>query len=155
MGIPSLKRKHNNAFPDFNHDSIWPVAPSKVKATISAVKEQYPDRELVACLELHTFSSLNKAFLDQYKGSFDDAAKGCVYYNPHTVEMKKLEEIDPEDIRNAFGKEDLEVFTDSDGMIRWLAGQGPGKKVFLMMSSGNFNGIEFSELTRHLLGNTV
>ncbi len=150
-----MKRKHNNAFPDFNHDSIWPVARSKVKATISAVKEQYPDRELVACLELHTFSSLNKAFLDQYRSSFDDAAKGCVYYNPHTVEMKKLEEIDPEDIRKAFGKEDLEVFTDSEEMIRWLAGQGPGKKVFLMMSSGNFNGIEFSELTRHLLGNTV
>jgi len=143
------KNERFSLFKDFAH------APSKVKATISAVKEQYPDRELVACLELHTFSSLNKAFLDQYKGSFDDAAKGCVYYNPHTVEMKKLEEIDPEDIRNAFGKEDLEVFTDSDGMIRWLAGQGPGKKVFLMMSSGNFNGIEFSELTRHLLGKTV
>ncbi len=143
------KNERFTLFKDFAH------APSKVKATISAVKEQYPDRELVACLELHTFSSLNKAFLDQYRSSFDDAAKGCVYYNPHTVEMKKLEEIDPEDIRNAFGKEDLEVFTDSDGMIRWLAGQGPGKKVFLMMSSGNFNGIEFSELTRHLLGKTV
>ena len=131
-------------FKDFAH------APSKVKATISAVKEQYPDRELVACLELHTFSSLNKAFLDQYFSSFDDAAKGCVYYNPHTVEMKKLEEIDPQDIRKAFGKEDLKVFTDSDEMIRWLTEQESDRKVFLMMSSGNFNGIDFKELAGQL-----
>ncbi len=80
----------NNRFvlyKDFAH------APSKVKATINAVKEQYTERELIACLELHTFSSLNKAFLAQYKGSFKMADKGCVYYNPHTVEMKKLERI--------------------------------------------------------------
>lgn len=132
-------------FKDFAH------APSKVKATISAVKEQYPDRELVACLELHTFSSLNKAFLDQYSGSFHDADTGCVYYNLHTVEMKKLERIGKDDIRKAFGEEMLEVFTDSGQMVRWLAGQkGPDKKVFLMMSSGNFNGIEFKELAEGL-----
>jgi UDP-N-acetylmuramate: L-alanyl-gamma-D-glutamyl-meso-diaminopimelate ligase len=131
-------------FKDFAH------APSKVKATISAVKEQFPDRELVACLELHTFSSLNKAFLDQYSGSFKDADKGCVYYNPHTVEMKKLENIDPEDIRKAFNKKDLQVFTDSGEMIRWLKEQGADPKVFLMMSSGNFNGIDFGELSQRL-----
>jgi len=134
-------------FKDFAH------APSKVKATISAVKEQFPDRELVACLELHTFSSLNKAFLDQYSGSFKDADKGCVYYNPHTVEMKKLENIDPEDIRKAFNKKDLQVFTDSGEMIRWLKEQGADPKVFLMMSSGNFNGIDFEKLGVNLLEN--
>ncbi len=134
-------------FKDFAH------APSKVKATISAVKEQFPDRELVACLELHTFSSLNKAFLDQYSGSFKDADKGCVYYNPHTVEMKKLENIDPEDIRKAFNKKDLQVFTDSGEIIRWLKEQGADPKVFLMMSSGNFNGIDFEKLGVNLLEN--
>jgi UDP-N-acetylmuramate: L-alanyl-gamma-D-glutamyl-meso-diaminopimelate ligase len=132
-------------FKDFAH------APSKVKATISAVQEQFPERELVACLELHTFSSLNKAFLDQYNGSFQDADKGCVYYNPHTVAMKKLEKIDPEDIRKAFNKkEELRVFTDSGEMISWLKEQGTGPKVFLMMSSGNFNGINFKELAQQL-----
>jgi UDP-N-acetylmuramate: L-alanyl-gamma-D-glutamyl-meso-diaminopimelate ligase len=131
-------------FKDFAH------APSKVKATISAVQEQFPERELIACLELHTFSSLNKAFLDQYSGSFQDADKGCVYYNPHTVEMKKLEKIDPEDIREAFNKKDLRVFTDSGEMISWLKDQNADPKVFLMMSSGNFNGINFKELAQQL-----
>ena len=138
------KNDRFSLFKDFAH------APSKVKATINAVREQYSDRELVACLELHTFSSLNKAFLDQYRGSFADAAKGCVYYNPHTVEMKKLEKIDPEDIRKAFNKSDLRVFTDSGEMIRWLTEQETERKVFLMMSSGNFNGIDFSKLAMQL-----
>ncbi|MEE4260974.1 MAG: Mur ligase family protein [Bacteroidales bacterium] len=127
-------------YKDFAH------APSKVKATINAVKEQYADYELIACLELHTFSSLNKDFLSQYEGSFKMADKGCTYYNPHTVEMKKLEYISPNDIKEAFGKKDLEVFTDSAQMAEWLRETGEGKKVILMMSSGNFNGIDFKKL---------
>lgn len=131
-------------YKDFAH------APSKVKATINAVKEQYSDYEIIACLELHTFSSLNKAFLDQYNGSFSLADKGCVYYNPHTVEMKKLESINTNDIKRAFGKEDLEVFTNSEKMIELLKNNDSPKKVFLMMSSGNFNGIDFIELSEQL-----
>ncbi|MCB2207861.1 MAG: peptidoglycan synthetase [Bacteroidetes bacterium] len=127
-------------YKDFAH------APSKVKATINAVKEQYTERELIACLELHTFSSLNKTFLAQYEGSFKMADKGCVYYNPHTVEMKKLERISPNDIKKAFGRADLEVFTNSDEMIEWLKNTSVSKNVFLMMSSGNFNGINFKQL---------
>jgi UDP-N-acetylmuramate: L-alanyl-gamma-D-glutamyl-meso-diaminopimelate ligase len=127
-------------YKDFAH------APSKVKATINAVKEQYSDYELIACLELHTFSSLNKDFLSQYEGSFKMADKGCIYYNPHTVEMKKLEYISIKDIKNAFGREDLEVFTDSRKMIEWLRNKSVSKNVFLMMSSGNFGGINFKEL---------
>lgn len=131
-------------YKDFAH------APSKVKATINAVKEQYSDYEIIACLELHTFSSLNKAFLDQYNASFSLADKGCVYYNPHTVEMKKLESINTNDIKKAFGKEDLEVFTNSEKMIELLKNNDSPKKVFLMMSSGNFNGIDFIELSEQL-----
>jgi len=127
-------------YKDFAH------APSKVKATINAVKEQYAEYELIACLELHTFSSLNKAFLAQYNGSFKLADRGCVYYNPHTVEMKKLEHISIDDIKKAFGREDLGVFTNSDEMIKWLRNINVSKKVVLMMSSGNFNGINFKQL---------
>jgi len=131
-------------YKDFAH------APSKVKATVNAVKEQYPDYELIACLELHTFSSLNKAFLAQYKDSFQLADKGCVYYNPHTVEMKKLESISSNDIKEAFGKDNLEVFTDSLEMKEWLRKTGKVTKVVLMMSSGNFNGIDLKKLFRSL-----
>lgn len=139
------KNDHNVLYKDFAH------APSKVKATIHAVKEQYADYELIACLELHTFSSLNKAFLAQYEGSFKMANKGCVYYNPHTIEMKKLENINPRDIKRAFGREDLKVFTDSTGMVDWLKDQtSNSNKVFLLMSSGNFDGIDFKELSKEL-----
>ena len=127
-------------YKDFAH------APSKVKATIEAVKEQYPDHELIACLELHTFSSLNKSFLVQYHGSFSAADMGCVYYNPHTVEMKKLESISKYDIKKAFRKEGLQVFTDSLEMIAWLRSFSSNKKVLLMMSSGNFNGIDLKQV---------
>ncbi len=78
------------------------------------------------------------------------ADKGCVYYNPHTVEMKKLESISPNDIKEAFGKENLKVFTDSAEMIEWLRKIGEDKKVILMMSSGNFNGIDFNKLFQSL-----
>jgi UDP-N-acetylmuramate: L-alanyl-gamma-D-glutamyl-meso-diaminopimelate ligase len=127
-------------YKDFAH------APSKVKATINAVKEQYTECELIACLELHTFSSLNKTFIAQYEGSFKLADKGCVYYNPHTVEMKESESISPDDIKKAFGRDDLEVFTNSDEMIKWMRNLSSSKKVLLMMSSGNFNGIDFKQL---------
>jgi len=124
-------------FRDFAH------APSKVKATVSAVKEQYPDKQLYACLELHTFSSLNKDFLPQYSGAMDSADKAVVFYNPEVVKHKKLPQIDKNDILKAFQRKDLVVFSSVDEMKSWLEEIEEGPGVLLLMSSGNFGGISF------------
>lgn len=125
-------------------------APSKVRATTVAVKEQYPQRELVACLELHTFSSLNKNFLKQYNGTMKDADIGVVYYNPMTLEHKRLEPISKEDIRQGFNDPGLKVFDNIDEMLNFLQQQNWHKKNLLMMSSGTFNGLDFEKLSKAL-----
>lgn len=131
-------------FMDFAH------APSKVMATIEAVKEQFPDHELVACLELHTYSSLSQRFLDQYRGTFSYADQGGVYYNPHALEMKRLPDLDEEMVSKAFGNENLTIFADSAKMIDWLRQNRSDKRVYLMMSSGNFDGIDLKALAGEL-----
>lgn len=132
-------------YKDFAH------APSKVRATIRAVREQFPRHRLVACLELHTFSSLNKGFLNEYHGSFDMADEGCVFFNPHAVNLKRLPELQIEDIRKGFGNKKLAIFDDSQKMTGWLQKQKNPGTVFLMMSSGNFDGINWKELSTQLV----
>lgn len=127
-------------YKDFAH------APSKLKATIAAMKEQYPDRRLVACMELHTFSSLTPEFLSQYAGCMDQADVPIVYFNPHAVAHKKLPPLDPEKVRKAFCNNDIKVFTDSQAMRQYLMEQQWTNANLLMMSSGNFDGIDFAEL---------
>lgn len=134
-------------FKDFAH------APSKLKATTSAVKEQFPDKEVVAVLELHTFSSLNKNFLPQYKDCFEKADVPMVYYNPKTIEHKKLEAISPEDIAQAFNNKNLKVYTNSDELKTELLGKNWNNKVLLLMTSGNFDGISLKELAKEVSGN--
>jgi UDP-N-acetylmuramate: L-alanyl-gamma-D-glutamyl-meso-diaminopimelate ligase len=132
-------------FKDFAH------SPSKLKATTKAVKQQFPDRQLIACMELHTFSSLNKDFLDQYNGAMENADLAIVYYNEHTIAHKKLAYISPEEVRNAFGGNNLKVITDSEELKRLLiAFEWKGANL-LMMSSGNFDGIDFLELGNRLI----
>ena len=133
-------------YKDFAH------SPSKLKATTEAVKRQYDGRQLVACMELHTYSSLNKEFLEQYSGSMDLADKAIVYYNPEIVENKRLEEISPEMIKQEFGLDDLLVFTDSDKMVELLKTENWDNKNLLLMSSGNFHGVDFEELAEELIG---
>ncbi|GAB3332907.1 Mur ligase family protein [Larkinella ripae] len=119
-------------FRDFAH------APSKVGATTEAVKAQFPAHRLVACVELHTFSSLNKTFLNQYRDKLDKADVAAVFFSPHTLELKKLDPIDPADIVTAFDRPDLQVFTDSSALQQFLKSQQNGQPtVFLLMSSGN------------------
>ena len=132
-------------YKDFAH------SPSKLKATIHAVKQQYDKRKIIACMELHTFSSLNENFLNQYKDSMNDADEAIVYYNPHTIEHKKLKPISIEQVRGAFGKKDLTVFTNSDEMKNHLLKTKKENSVLLMMSSGNFDGIDFKELAKNIL----
>jgi UDP-N-acetylmuramate: L-alanyl-gamma-D-glutamyl-meso-diaminopimelate ligase len=126
-------------FRDFAH------APSKLKATTSAVKEQYPGKSLVACMELHTFSSLSQEFLQQYQGAMDSADIAIVFFSPHALQMKKLPVLDPETVRKAFNKKGLEVFTDTVLLNRRLEGLAKKEACFLFMSSGNFGGLNLKE----------
>lgn len=132
------KNDHCAVYKDFAH------SPSKLKATLNAVREQFPDRTLVACMELHTFSSLTKEFLKQYAGTMNKADIGIVFFDPHAVEHKKLPPITDEMIYEAFDRSDLLVYHSSDLLKQKLLEKIPGKSVFLLMSSGNFNGIDLN-----------
>jgi UDP-N-acetylmuramate: L-alanyl-gamma-D-glutamyl-meso-diaminopimelate ligase len=131
---------HFAAWLDFAH------APSKAQATVKAVRHLYPYRRLVACFELHTFSSLNKNFLSQYAGTMNGADVACVFYSPHTLAMKKLEPLEPSDIRAAFGFPGLQVFTEWEAMAVFLEKQDWKDANLLLMSSGTFGGGALKEL---------
>lgn len=121
-------------FNDFAH------SPSKLKATTEAVKKQFPERKLVACLELHTFSSLKKEFLPQYKNCMDAADLAIVYFNPHTIEHKKLEQISELQVMEAFDTPNLVVSTNSDELFDFLKELNWQNTNLLLMTSGNFSG---------------
>lgn len=132
-------------YKDFAH------SPSKLKATTAAVKQQFPDRKLIACMELHTFSSLNETFLLEYKDAMKTADEAIVYFNPHTIAHKKLKEITEEQILHAFGAgENLRVFTDSSLLKAHLLNSAIKDTNLLMMSSGTFDGIDFNTLAKEL-----
>lgn len=132
-------------YKDFAH------APSKVKATVKAVKEIHPSRELLACVELHTFSSLNKKFLPQYKDSLKNAQVPVVYYNPEKVKAKKLEPLAESDIKSAFANPNIRVFDNTEKLEQFLTEQSWKNKNLLMMSSGNFGGIDIGKLSEKIL----
>ncbi len=121
-------------------------APSKVEATVKALKEHYPDKNLVACLELHTFSSLMSSFLPKYKNKMKDADVRVVYYNPATVTHKKLAPLATEDIQQAFQDEELHVFTSEEDMLAFLRSLSWSNSVLLLMSSGTFNNLNLNQL---------
>jgi UDP-N-acetylmuramate: L-alanyl-gamma-D-glutamyl-meso-diaminopimelate ligase len=127
-------------FKDFAH------SPSKVKATTEAVKKQYKERDLVACLELHTYSSLNAEFLEEYKGALDKADKAVVFYSPHAVKIKQLEEVTKEQIGEAFERDDLIIYTNPEDFKNFLFSENINNKVILLMSSGNYGGLDFEEV---------
>ena len=133
------------AYKDFAH------SPSKVEATTNAVKEQYNDRTLVACLELHTYSSLNAEFLKEYKGALDAADVAVVFYSPHAVEIKKLDKVSHEQIANAFKRDDLIIYTNPEDFKAFLFSQNFDNKALLLMSSGNYGGLDFDEV-QNLIG---
>ncbi|MBT6815232.1 MAG: peptidoglycan synthetase [Flavobacteriales bacterium] len=137
-----LVRKTNTSavYKDFAH------SPSKLKATSSAMKKQFQERKLVACMELHTFSSLNEEFLKQYTGCMDEPDTAIVYFSPEAIAHKKLEPISKEQVHTAFGRENLLVFTNSIELEEYLKSLNWNNKNLLMMSSGTFDGIEFGEL---------
>lgn len=132
------------AFKDFAH------APSKVMATTTAVKEQYPDRRLVACLELHTYSSFNPDFLKEYKGALNLADEAVIFFLPESVAIKKLKEVTPEQIMEAFARKDLKVFTDAESFHAFIQHMDYSNTTLLLMSSGNYGGLDLGELTRSI-----
>ena len=127
-------------YKDFAH------APSKVKATLHAVREQYPLKKIVACLELHTYSSLTKEFLAQYFHSLVEADIPMVYFNPHAIRLKRLPPITKEQVKEGFGNPGLEVFTGSKQLNTRLLGMGWDNSVLLLMSSGNYDGMDLAAL---------
>ncbi len=139
------KNESSIIYRDFAH------APSKVEASVKALKEQYPDRKLIACLELHTFSSLNKDFLPQYQNTIAKADTAIVFYNPKVVEQKKLSAISEQDVINAFDQPNLKVFTDSGKLEEFLREQSYGNTNLLLMSSANFGGMDFQQLAEKLI----
>ena len=137
------------AYKDFAH------SPSKLKATINAVRERYPKKKLVACMELHTFSSLMAEFLPQYKGCMAEADVAYVYFNPKVIEHKRLTPISAEEVREAFGTKNVEVFTESEALqaavSRQLSAVSAQNVALLMMSSGTFDGINIKEFAKQLI----
>lgn len=131
-------------FRDFAH------SPSKLKATTNAVKDQYPDYKLIACMELHTFSSLNADFLEEYRGSMDSADEAIVYFNPATIAHKKLDEITPEQVEAAFGRE-LKIFTKNNELEEYIRSLDLSEISLLLMSSGTFGGINLQRMADELL----
>ncbi len=134
-----------NVYKDFAH------SPSKLKATIEAVKNQFPERKLVACMELHTFSSLNTQFLKEYHGCMDLADIAVVYYSKHALELKRLQYFDTETVLEAFGRKDINVFNDSGKMVEFLLQQSVSDTNYLLMSSGDFDGVNLNNLTNLIL----
>lgn len=132
-------------FRDFAH------APSKLKATVNAVKNQFPSRRLLAVQELHTYSSLNKAFLPNYAHSMDEADTAVIYLNPHAVALKKLELMSEEMLREGFKRNDLILFTDSTALSEYLLAQEYAHTNLLLMSSGNYDNLNLEPLKQKFL----
>ena len=139
------KNKTASFFKDFAH------SPSKLKATIQAVKSQFPDRKLIACIELHTFSSLNKDFLSQYANAMDEADVAIVFIDKKTFEHKKMTPYAAETVKVAFAKEDLTFYDDPAVLQRYLETIVMKDTNLLMMSSGNFGGIDLPKLSKKIL----
>ena len=128
------------AYKDFAH------SPSKVAATTKAVKEQYPNRNVVACLELHTYSSLNAEFLKEYQGALEYADVAVVFYSPDAVKIKQLDEVTYDQIAKAFNREDLIIYTNPKDFKDYLFNINFENSALLLMSSGNYGGLNFDEV---------
>lgn len=133
------------AYLDFAH------SPSKVKATVEAVASRFPEKAIVACLELHTYSSLSAGFLPLYKGTLDNASFPFVYYNPHAIKLKRLSQISKEEVKNAFGSTKINVYDNSAEMFSFIQKQNFSDVVYLFMSSGDFDGCDLQVLAERLL----
>jgi UDP-N-acetylmuramate: L-alanyl-gamma-D-glutamyl-meso-diaminopimelate ligase len=130
---------------DFAH------SPSKVKATVEAIAARYPGRDIIACLELHTYSSLSIDFLPLYRGTLDKSTFPFVYYNPHAIQLKNLPPLSPDEVKEAFGEKRLNVYNNSVELFSFIKIQKFRNPVYLFMSSGDYDGCDLKELSGELL----
>ncbi len=137
---PLLEKNGIQVFRDFAH------APSKVKASVQACEETYADKKVLAILELHTFSSLNIEFMQQYAKSMDPAEQAVVYFNPHVLERKKLPPLSSTAVKAAFANQNLKVIMESGELQSYLKAEHGNFDIILLMSSGNFDGLEWDEV---------
>ncbi|HYJ39022.1 MAG TPA: Mur ligase family protein [Chitinophagaceae bacterium] len=133
-----------NVYRDFAH------APSKVRATMDAVKQQFPNRKLIAALELHTYSSLNEKFMNEYRGAMEAADSAAVFYSQHALELKRLPDLPKEKIIEGFGKEGLMVFNQKKELEDWLVSQSYEEANLLLMSSGNYDGVDVTTFANQI-----
>jgi UDP-N-acetylmuramate: L-alanyl-gamma-D-glutamyl-meso-diaminopimelate ligase len=139
--LQKLKENENGSiYLDFAH------SPSKVKASVEAIVSRYPKREIIACLELHTYSSLNNDFLPLYNGTLANVTAAFVYFNPHAIELKKLKPLSKESVKKAFGGENIGVYDNCEEMFSFIKAQNYSCPVYLFMSSGDFDGFDFNSL---------
>ncbi|MDO9340039.1 MAG: Mur ligase family protein [Bacteroidales bacterium] len=139
--LQKLKENENGVvYLDFAH------SPSKVKATVDAIASRYPGREIIACLELHTYSSLNNDFLPLYEGTLANATVAFVYFNPHALELKKLKFLSKKAVNKAFDSANIRVYDNSDELFSFIKAQNYLCPVYLFMSSGDFNGFDITRL---------
>lgn len=134
-------------YKDFAH------APSKVRATTRAVKQLWPQKRLIACFELHTYSSLSADFLPQYKDTLADADVALVFYNAHTFAIKQMQPLQPDVVRAAFGEKQPEVFEHNEALLARLAAEDYRQTNLLLMSSGNFGGLDIAQLAAEICPN--
>lgn len=125
---------------DFAH------SPSKVKATVEAVRSRYPGMNIVACLELHTYSSLSHNFLPLYEGTLKEASAAFIYFNPHAIALKKLEPVSKDEVKKAFGTNNIEVYDNSAELFSIILERHFQNPIYLMMSSGDFDGYDLKSL---------
>jgi len=138
------EREGLTVYKDFAH------SPSKVKATVKAVKEQFSNRKVIAALELHTFSSLNEEFLKEYKGAMDASDTALVFYDPKAVAHKKLKELDKETVFRSFDRSDLEVFDQGVSCLDKVKAEIDDSSIVLLMSSGDFGGCNMDDFAKKL-----
>ncbi|WP_343303160.1 Mur ligase family protein [Chitinophaga niabensis] len=138
------KNEQTAFYRDFAH------APSKVKATIQALRKQYPNRKLIAVLELHTYSSLNAAFMSEYAGALDPADLAGVFYSAHALEIKRMPDLSPEIIREGFANKDLVILNNRAALEAFLGQQDFHNTNVLLMSSGDYEGLDFGGLKKYL-----
>lgn len=139
------ENENTRIYHDFAH------SPSKLTATVNAVKSQFPKKNVIAFMELHTFSSLTSEFLKEYDGSLNNADQAFVYYSKHAIEQKRLKDIDPELVKVSFAKEGMQVINNRDELQKTIRALNLDNAVLLLLSSGNFSGINLKELAEELI----
>ncbi|MEO6638781.1 MAG: peptidoglycan synthetase, partial [Ginsengibacter sp.] len=134
--------REGNIYRDFAH------APSKVTASVDAMKQQFPGRRLIAILELHTFSSLNENFMNEYRGALENADEAIVFYSSHALEIKRLPLLNVEKVKEGFGKQNLEIITSREELEKRLVHTAKSNANFLFMSSGSYEGMNILQVIK-------